>query len=71
MVKGDEFRIRIYEKVEGTGGVKKVVCQFTLQGVQSEVFVSPSLVLMNGWDMSLQKVSGADGAFDASIRKIA
>jgi len=71
MVKGDEFRIRIYEKVEGTGGVKKVVAQWTLLGVQTEVFVSPTLILINGWDMTLLKIAGGDAVFDASIRKVA
>ena len=71
MVKADEFAIRIYEKVEGTGGTKKVVFKATLLGAQSEIWVSPTLVLINGWDMTLQKIAGTDRAFDASIRKIA
>lgn len=71
MAKADEFRIRIYEKVESTGGTKKVVFQATLLGVQSEVWVSPTLVLINGWDMTLTKLAGTDRAFDASIRKVA
>ena len=71
MVKGDEFRIKLYEKVEGTGGVKKVFASWTLQGVQSEIFVTPTFILINGWDMTLQRIAGADAVFDASIRKIA
>lgn len=71
MAKGDEFRIRIYEKVEGTGGTKKVVFVATLADVQSEIFVAPQLILINGWDMTLQKIAGTDRAFDASIRKVA
>lgn len=71
MAKGDEFIIRIYEKVEGTGGTKKVCMSQTISHAQSQVWVSPSLILINGWDMTLQKISGTDRAFDASIRKIA
>lgn len=71
MAKGDEFIVRIYEKVEGTGGTKKVVFAATLSDVQSEIFVTPTLILINGWDMTIQKVAGTDRAFDASIRKIA
>jgi hypothetical protein len=71
MAKADRFRIRIWEKVEGTGGVKKVACEWTLLGVQTEIFVSPSLILINGWDMTIEKLAGTDRAFDASIRKIA
>jgi hypothetical protein len=71
MALADQFIIKIYEKVEGTGGTKKVCMAQTLAHVQSEIWVSPSLVLMNGWDMTLTKVSGTDRAFDASIRKVA
>lgn len=71
MAKGDEFRVKLYEKVEATGGTKKVFAQWTLLGVQTEVFVTPSFVLMHGWDMTITKIAGTDRAFDASIRKIA
>lgn len=71
MTKTEEYRIRIYEIVEATGATKRVVFSATLKGVQSEVFVSPSLVLIHGWDMTLQKIAGTDRAIDASIRKVA
>lgn len=71
MAKADEFRIKLYEKVEATGGTKKVFAQWTLLGVQSEVFVSPTFILMHGWDMTIQKIAGTDRAFDASIRQVA
>lgn len=71
MAKGDEFRVRLYEKVEGTGGTKKVFAQWLLLGVQTEVFVTPTFILINGWDMTIQKITGTDRAFDASIRKVA
>lgn len=71
MAKSDEFRVKVYEKVEATGGTKKVVMQHTLLGVQAQVFVTPTLILMHGWDMTIQKIAGTDRAFDASIRKVA
>jgi hypothetical protein len=71
MAKGDEFRVKAYEKVEGTGGTKKVFAQWSLLGVQSEVFVTPTFILINGWDFTIQKLAGSDRAFDASIRKVA
>lgn len=70
MAKGDEFKIRIYERVKATG-TKRIVYQATLSDAQSELFVTPSLVLMHGWDMSIQKIAGTDRAFDASVRKVA
>jgi hypothetical protein len=71
MAKGDEFEIKIYEKVEATGGTKRVVFSARLSDAQSELFVTPTLILMNGWDMTLKKIAGTDRNFDASIRKIA
>lgn len=71
MAKGDIFKVRGYEKVEGTGGTKRVFFQATLLGVQSENFVTPTFILINGWDFTIQKIAGTDRAFDASIRKVA
>ena len=71
MAKADEFRIKLYEKVEGTGGTKKVFAQWSLLGVQAEVFVTPTFILINGWDMTITKIAGTDRAFDCSIRKVA
>jgi hypothetical protein len=71
MAKGDEYKVRLYEKVEGTGGTKKVFFQQTLSDAQSEIFVTPTFILINGWDMTIQKIAGTDREFDASIRKIA
>ncbi len=70
MAKGDEFRIKIYETAL-SGGTKRVLMASTLLGAQAEMFVTPSLILMNGWDMTIVKIAGTDRAFTASIRKIA
>ncbi len=70
LAKGDEFAVRIYEKVI-SGGTKRKVFETRLADVQSEAFVAPSLFLMFGWDMTIQKIAGTDRAFDASIRKVA
>lgn len=71
MAKADVFRIRLYEKVEATGGTKKIFFQTRLMGVQAEIFVTPTFILINGWDMTITKIAGTDRAFDASIRKVA
>jgi hypothetical protein len=71
MQKADEFQIKLYEKVEGTGGTKKVFATWSLLGVQTEIFVTPTFILINGWDMTITKIAGTDRAFDASIRKVA
>lgn len=71
MAKGDEFKIKGLEVVEATGNVRKTFFQATLQGVQTEVFVTPTFILMNGWNWTIEKVAGTDRAFDASLRKVA
>ena len=70
MAKADEFKITFSEKVEATGGTRKTFFEATLLGVQSQVFVTPTFVLMNGWNVTIHKVAGTDRAFDASLRRI-
>lgn len=68
MAKGDEFILRVYEKTVTT---KRVIYSCILSDAQSEPVVTPTLMLLNGWDVTLQKNAGTDRAFDASIRKAA
>lgn len=70
MAKGDEFTVRMYEKVL-SGTTKDVFARWSLLGLQSEIFVTPPFVLMQGWDMTIQKIAGTDRAFYASVRQIA
>ena len=71
MAKGDEFIIKIKEKVRASGGTQRTVFSAILSDSQSEAFVTPTLILMNGWDMTIQRTAGSDRSFDASIRKVA
>ena len=70
MVAGDELQIRVYEKVQSTD-TQRIVYQSNLMGPQSPpVFVLPSLVLMHGWDVTLDAISGTI-TVTWSIRKVA
>jgi hypothetical protein len=71
MVSADELQIRIYETVEGTN--RRIVYQANLVGPQSPpIWVSPSLVLMTGWDVTLNQIAGtANITVYWSIRKVA
>lgn len=69
MQKADEFEIRLYEKVEGTGGAQRLIQSWRLLGAQASNFVSPVFLVMFGWAFTLKKIAGTDRAFDASIRK--
>lgn len=70
MVAGDELQIRIYEKVT-SGSTQRIVYQANLIGAQGlPNWVSPSLVLMHGWDVTLDAIAGTI-TVDWSIRKVA
>jgi hypothetical protein len=70
MVTGDELQIRIYEKTQA-GDTQRIVYQSNLIGPQSPaIWVSPSLVLMNGWDVTLDAIAGTI-TVTWSIRKVA
>lgn len=68
---GDTFQFRIYEKVLAAS-TQRVVYEANFTGVQGHpVWVSPSLVLLHGWDATLDKIAGTDRSIDWSIRKVA
>lgn len=70
LAKGDAFRVRIYDKVEETGGTKRVIWSADISHAQAEPWVFPPMPLGFGWDMTLQKIAGTDRSWDASIRAL-
>ena len=67
---GDVFRFRVYEKVK-SASTQRVVFSAFFSGVQGNPnFASPSLMLLNGWDATLIKISGTDRTIDWSIRSV-
>lgn len=69
LTKADEFRVRLYEKTRSASGSQGRPIDFVIHGAQSELWVTPPMELLNGWDMTIIKVAGTDRAVDASIRK--
>ena len=69
MVIGDQLRIEIYEKVLSSS-TQRTIYQATLTGTMAQTWVSPSLILVNGWDVTLLAVVGSINV-DWSIRKVA
>jgi len=68
---GDEFRIRLYEKVQSSD-TQRLVWEKFFVGVQNEPnWVSPSIILLHGWDITLLKIAGTDRTITWSIRKVA
>lgn len=69
MIAGDQLQIRIYEKVL-SGSTQRLVYEAVLTGAQAQpIWVSPSLILLHGWDMTVDALAGTINV-DWSIRKI-
>ena len=70
LVAGDEYEVRLYEKVK-SGGTARSTIIGALIGAQAEPWISPSLIVGNGWDVTLKRISSTtDRAFDWSLRKV-
>jgi hypothetical protein len=58
MVVGDILQVRIYEKCR-SGDTQRVAFEAILRDVQSQpIFVTPSLILMHGWDVTCDALVG-------------
>ena len=70
MVAGDQLQIRIYEKVQAADS-QRICLQSIITGPPTDpIWVSPSLVLMHGWDVTLDALAGTI-TVTWSIRKVA
>ncbi len=68
---GDVFCFRVYEKAQ-SAGTQRLMYEAILRNAQAEpLFVTPSLILLHGWDMTWLKVSGTDRSIEGSIRQVA
>ena len=68
---GDQFQVRVYEKVLSSS-TQRIVDEWTINGpLSAPVWVSPTLILLHGWDITIDKIAGTDRAIDWSIRKVA
>ena len=65
---GDEYRVRIYEKIDGT--TVRVIYEATVIGVQSQQFAAPAFVLGSGWEVSVAKIAGTDRTIAWSLNKV-
>lgn len=69
MVAGDQLQIRIYEKCR-SGDTQYVIYESVLTGTMTDTWVSPSLILLHGWDVTLDALAGTI-TVNWSIRKVA
>lgn len=71
LLSGDEYEVAVKEKAT-SGGTQKVIFKATIAGLQgSPIWVSPSLILMHGWDVTIDKIAGTDRSISWSIRQVA
>jgi hypothetical protein len=70
MVAGDQLRIRMYEKCRSVD-TTRVIYEAYITGTSSDTWVSPSLIFLHGWDVSLLTITGTTIVVNWSIRKVA
>jgi hypothetical protein len=71
MALGDKVELRIKEKALSAGTQRQAVV-FTFANAQTDaLFISPAVLLLHGWDMTLKQTAGTGRSFPWSIRKVA
>lgn len=75
MVAIDQLQIRIYEKCR-SADTQRVIYESILTGAQADMWVSPSLILLHGWDvtgdaLALSATNSGGITVNWSIRKVA
>lgn len=70
MAAGDEYNIQIKDKVI-SGGAQQSIYSAVLDGKQSAPFVTPTLILMNVWDVTMDLLAGTARSISWSIRQVA
>jgi hypothetical protein len=68
---GDQYVVKLYEKV-AAASTQRCVEEWTINGpLACPIWVSPSFILMHGWDITIDKIAGTDRAIEWSIRQVA
>ncbi len=70
---GDAFLVQLYE-MGVAGGTKRMADSMILQGVapvDGKVMITPAVILGNGWDWTVKKLTGADRAVPFTLWKVA
>jgi hypothetical protein len=70
MVAGDILQIRMYEKCR-SGDTQRIFAEWILRDAQSTPgWASPSVILLHGWDMTLDCLAGTSITCLWSIRQV-
>jgi hypothetical protein len=71
MVAGDELEIKFYEKCR-SGDTQRLCAQWNLTGAQAfPNWISPSFIVMHGWDFTLKTIAGTSITVNWSVRSAA
>lgn len=70
MAAGDTYEIRVLEKVKASDTQGDVVSPVRVSGPQAIPYVFPTLILGNGWDVTVKKIAGTDRSISWSLRKV-
>lgn len=68
MAAGDVFEYRVVEKINA-GTQRNIIGPLRLVGVQSTPVVIPGLMVGDGWEVGVKKISGTDRSIAWSLRK--
>ncbi len=69
LASADEYVFKVYEKVQ-SASTQRLIYSSNINWLNhAPIFVSPPFLLLYGWDMTLDRVSGADAAITWSIRR--
>jgi hypothetical protein len=66
----EQYEVTVLEKITSAGS-QRTLFQSIVTGTSSPTLVTPSLILMHGWDVQVRKLSGTDRSIGWSIRQVA
>lgn len=68
LVAGDQFVVTLYDKARSADTQRKVATWY-LTGAQAEpIFVTPPMMIGEGWDFTLKKLAGTDRTITSEVR---
>ena len=70
MTTTEQYEIKVLERVT-SGGAQREVFRAVVNGTSAPAWVSPSLILLHGWDVTVRKLAGTDRSIGWSIRQVA
>lgn len=67
---GDTYVLRLYERARAAD-TQRLAASWHISGPTSEpLWASPSIILLHGWDFTLQRIAGSDRTITWSVRRV-